>query len=81
MTSVVTLSDEHRWILEVEARRWKYAGAKDAVIRNELGISATAYYARLNQVLDDPAAMAHDPQTVNRLRRLRHARRLSRATP
>ena len=36
--SAVTLSDEHRWILEVEARRWKYAGAndagaKDAVIR------------------------------------------------
>ena len=73
------LPSDAQAVLDLEAQRWKYAGAKDAVIRDRLGLSATAYYARLNQVLDDPAAMAHDPQTVNRLRRLRDVRRAGRS--
>ncbi|WP_408996230.1 DUF3263 domain-containing protein, partial [Streptomyces caniscabiei] len=33
------------------------------------------YYQLLNALLDDPRALAHDPVTINRLRRVREARR------
>ena len=41
-------------------------------------LSATRYYQLLNALLDDPRALAHDPVTVNRLRRIRDARRARR---
>jgi len=61
-------------VLQIEGRFWKYAGAKEAAIREELGMTATGYYQVLNALLDDPAAVAHSPVLVNRLRRLRGAR-------
>lgn len=67
-------------ILDIEAQHWRHAGSKEQAIRARLDMSATAYYARLNQLLDEPAALERNPVLVNRLRRLRDRRRVARAT-
>jgi hypothetical protein len=59
----------------MEARGFAGPGVKERAIREELGMSPTRYYQALNALLDDPAALAHAPVTVNRLRRLREERR------
>jgi hypothetical protein len=69
------LSERDKAVLALERRSWPGAGAKERAIRERLGISPTRYYQLLNALLDDPRALAHDPVTVNRLRRLRDARR------
>jgi hypothetical protein len=61
-------------ILAFERRWWKHAGSKEQAIRDTFGLSATRYYQVLNGLLDDPAALAHDPVLVGRLRRLRASR-------
>jgi hypothetical protein len=69
------LSKRDRAVLAVERSGWPGPGAKERAIRERLGISPTRYYQLLNALLDDPLALAHDPVTVNRLRRLRETRR------
>lgn len=60
--------------LDFERGWWKYAGAKEAAIRERFDESSTRYYQRLNALIDTPAALAHNPMLVRRLRRLRAAR-------
>ncbi|MGW0563737.1 DUF3263 domain-containing protein [Streptomyces sp. NPDC003016] len=69
------LSERDRALLAVERRSWAGPGAKERAMREQLGISPTRYYQLLNALLDDARALAHDPVTVNRLRRVRDARR------
>ncbi len=61
--------------LDLEAGWWKYAGAKEALIRELFDESATRYYARLGRLLERPEAVAYSPLVVKRLLRLREARR------
>ncbi|MFE1176648.1 DUF3263 domain-containing protein [Streptomyces sp. NPDC058773] len=72
------LSARDEAVLAVERRSWPGPGPKERAIREQLGISPTRYYQLLNALLDDPRAVAHDPVTVNRLRRIREARRARR---
>lgn len=65
--------------LDLEAQWFKYAGAKETVVRDLFNESSTRYYQRLNRLLDQPAAMAAYPMVVKRLRRLREARRRERS--
>lgn len=69
------LSARDEAVLAVESRSWQGPGPKERAIREQLGISPTRYYQLLNALLDDPQALAHAPVTVNRLRRVRDARR------
>lgn len=69
------VSEVDRAVLDLESRVWAFQGAKEGAIRAELDLSPVAYYQRLNALLDDPAAMAHAPMLINRLRRVRSARR------
>lgn len=69
------LSDRDRAVLAMARRSWGRPGARERAIREQLGISPTRYYQILNALLDSPEALAHDPVTVNRLRRAREARR------
>ncbi|MGW3077111.1 MULTISPECIES: DUF3263 domain-containing protein [unclassified Kitasatospora] len=69
------LSERERAVLALEARQWRTAGAKERAIREELGLSPTRYYQVLNALLDREEALAHAPVLVNRLRRVREARR------
>lgn len=63
-----------RRILDFEKRWWKYAGNKEAAIRDELGMSAVRYSQRLNRIIDTTEALEFDPVLVNRLRRVRQRR-------
>ncbi|GHA25111.1 hypothetical protein GCM10010372_26340 [Streptomyces tauricus] len=74
----VGLSAQERGVLALEARGWESPGAKERAIREELGIAPVRYYQLLNALLDAPRALAHDPVTVNRLRRVREVRRTQR---
>jgi hypothetical protein len=73
------LDERARQMLAFERQWWKHAGAKEQAIRDTFGLSATRYYQVLNALLEDPAALAHDPVLVRRLRRLRASR--TRRTP
>lgn len=70
-SSPSSLSERDREILAFERRWWRYAGAKESAIRDELGLSATRYYQILNRLLDTPAALETEPAVVTRLRRIR----------
>ncbi|GAB1328989.1 DUF3263 domain-containing protein [Streptomyces sennicomposti] len=72
------LGRRERDILALERRGFPGPGAKERAIREELGLSPVRYYQLLNALLDDTRALAHDPVTVNRLRRIREARRAER---
>jgi hypothetical protein len=74
------LTERDRQILEFERQWWRHAGAKEQAIRDTFGVSSTRYYQILNRLLDNPAALAHDPVVVGRLRRLRSTRSRSRGT-
>ncbi|MEU8381301.1 DUF3263 domain-containing protein [Streptosporangium sp. NPDC048865] len=73
------LTDREREVLAFERQWWRYAGAKEQAIREAFDISATRYYQLLSEIIDLPAALAHDPMLVKRLRRLRETRRRDRA--
>lgn len=72
------LSAEEEKILALERQWWKYAGAKDQAIRDQLGMTSVAYYQTLNRLIDTEEALAHDPILVKRLRRQRDARQRAR---
>ncbi|MFC9678443.1 DUF3263 domain-containing protein [Streptomyces sp. NPDC056948] len=72
------LGRRERDILALERRSFPGPGAKERAVREELGLAPVRYFQLLNALLDDPRALAHDPVTVNRLRRVRDRRRAER---
>jgi hypothetical protein len=73
------LSARDAEILAFERQWWKFAGAKEQAIRDKFQMSATRYYQVLNNLIDSPAALVHDPLLVKRLRRLRATRQRNRS--
>lgn len=73
------LSDLARHVLAFEHDRARHDRTKEAQIRVEFEMSPARYYQVLNRLIDSPAALAHDPQLVGRLQRLRTARTSARA--
>lgn len=73
------LSDRDREILAFERQWWRLAGAKEEAVRELFGMSATRYYQVLNSLIESPAALAHDPVLVSRLRRVRSTGRRARS--
>lgn len=68
------LSEQDKRVLDFERGTWLTAGAKEQAIAEVLGITATRYYQRLNELIDSPEALKFDPALVKRLR-ARRARR------
>jgi hypothetical protein len=68
------LTERERQVLAFERQWWRHAGSKEQAIRDQFDVSSTRYYQMLNRLLDNPAALAHDPVLVKRLRRLRATR-------
>lgn len=74
-----SLSERDRAILDFERHWWKFAGAKEAAIRERFDLSTTRYYQILNALLDREDALEFDPLLVRRLRRLRASRQRQRS--
>ena len=73
------LSRRDRDILAFERKWWQFAGLKEQAIKEMFDLSPTRYYQVLNNVIDNPAALAEDPLLVRRLRRLRATRQKTRS--
>jgi hypothetical protein len=72
------LSDLEVRILDFEGNWWRYAGAKEAAIKELFDLTAPRYYQLLNDLIDRDDALAASPMLVKRLRRLREARMATR---
>jgi hypothetical protein len=72
------ISERHQAMLEFERNYWTFDEPKEALIRARFQCSADEYYAELNELLEQPAAMAHDPLVVRRVQRQRLRRRRQR---
>lgn len=73
------LSERDTEILEFERQWWKFAGAKEAAVREKFDMSSTRYYQVLNALIDKSEALEADPLLVRRLRRLRASRQRQRS--
>jgi hypothetical protein len=71
------LTDRQRDMLDFERTWWQFDDPREEIIQARFGCSADEYYAELNQVLELPGAMAHDPLVVRRFHRRRLRRRRS----
>ena len=72
------LSELEVRILDFEGNWWRYAGAKEAAIKELFDLTAPRYYHLLNDLTDRDDALAASPMLVKRLRRLREARMATR---
>ena len=68
------MTDDDRRMLDFAGRWWRTAGAAEDAIRAEFGISATRFWQKVNQLLEEPDAAAYAPTLVSRLRRIRDTR-------
>ena len=68
---MTALPDEARRILEFEEHHRGHRGAKETAIRDAFGMTPSRYYARLNAIIGEPAALAEFPQLVYTLRERR----------
>ncbi|MCU1437958.1 MAG: hypothetical protein JWP66_1045 [Naasia sp.] len=53
------LDERDRAVLTFERQWWKYAGAKETVIRDLFDLSATRYFQLLGSLIDRPEALQH----------------------
>ncbi|WP_394275119.1 DUF3263 domain-containing protein [Luteococcus sp.] len=85
MSQPIALPDEplEEWqqaILDFEQDASRLGQAqREQEVRDRFDMSLPRYTQVLNQLLDHPAALAHQPLLVRRLRRLREQRRLARS--
>lgn len=69
------LTDLERRILAFAAKDYRQPGARHLGIAAEFDMPAVRFDQLLNVLIDKPAALVADPVLVNRLRRVRQARR------
>jgi hypothetical protein len=74
ISSASSLSDIEVRMLDFERQWWKYAGTKDAAIKELFDMPTKKYYEILNSLIDRDDALASSPLLIKRLRRLREAR-------
>lgn len=65
-----SLTERETAMLDLEAQWYATPGGKEAAIDEQLGLGVVRYYQLLNRLLTREAALAYDPVTVNRLRRV-----------
>lgn len=65
---VMALSDRDQAILELERSWFRYAGARETVVRERFGMSMSRYLQVLHGLINEPEAWEHDAQLVKRLR-------------
>jgi hypothetical protein len=73
--SLTDLTPTEQSILDFERAWWQSPGPKGEAIRARLHMSPSAYYRRLDALIDRPDVLLVDPLLVRRLRRARADRR------
>jgi len=73
------LTERDRAILSMETAWPRHSGAKEEVIRAQLGMSAARYYQLLGRLIESESALEYDPMLVRRLRRIRDSRAYTRS--
>lgn len=68
------LSDRERLALELAATPYRYPAIRESRVRDELGLTPTAYWLLVDGLLDRADALEEMPAAVARLRRVREAR-------
>lgn len=68
------LTERDRAILALETAWPRHSGAKEEIIRAQLGMSAARYYQLLGRLIESESALEYDPMLVRRLRRIRDSR-------
>src|ERR1700750_1369719 len=68
------LSERDMRILAFERRGWRSPGGEEQAIAEVLDMPATRYSQLLNELIDQPEALAFDPVLVKRLRAQRARR-------
>jgi hypothetical protein len=76
--AVRVISERHQAMLEFERTFWTFDEPRETLIRARFQCSVDEYYAELNELLEQPEALAHDPLVVRRLQRQRIRRRRER---
>lgn len=61
------LTDLDRLILNIEKKRFKYPGMKEAYAQKQTGLKPIHYYQALNELLDSGRAAATEPALIRRL--------------
>ena len=61
------------------SRTGTHAGAKEVAVQERFSLTPTGYHQMLNRLIDNPAAEAHAPRLVRRLRRRRATRQEQRS--
>ncbi len=69
------LTERDKAILDLERTWWAEHGIKETAVKDRFELSSTRYYEILQELLESPDAMTHDPLLVRRLRRQRDQRR------
>jgi hypothetical protein len=72
------MSERQQAMLEFERNFWTFDEPKEMLVRARFQCSADDYYAELNDLLERPEALEHDPLVVRRLQRQRKRRRRER---
>ena len=72
------ISERQRAILDFERTWWSEDEPKGDLIRARFQCTEDEYYAELNELLELPEALEHDPLMVRRLARHRVRRRRER---
>lgn len=69
------LTERQRAMLDFERTWWQFDEPRDEQIRARFDCGPDDYYAELEQVLEHPGAVSHDPLVVRRFQRRRVRRR------
>jgi hypothetical protein len=72
------LSDSDREILDFARKPFGYAGNHESAVRDQFGVTRTAYFQRLNKLIDHPEATKYAPDVVKRYQSMRAKNRTKR---
>ena len=72
------LSDREKALLDFERSWWTFESPKEVLIAERFGSTPDEYAAELEELADQPEALAYDPLVVRRFARQRDRRRRSR---
>lgn len=70
-TSLRTISDRDRAILDFAILQFRHSGVERAEIRRRFGWTRTYYYQQLSLVIDSREGQSYAPATCHRYQRLR----------